>query len=290
VSVRVGIGLPTVIPGTDGRTIVEWARAAEDAGFATLAVIDRLLYDGFEPVIALAAAAAATERIGLMTSTLVAPSRTNTALLAKQLASVSVIGDGRLTVGLSIGSRVEDYEAGGVPTAGRGQRLEAQVAELRRMWSDGDIGPTLARVPPILLGGYADAVPRRVAAHADGWIGGGAGVERFAMTAPAVRAAWAEAGRDGEPVFAGIGYFALGPDARATADAYLLRYYAYAGDGAGRIAAGASTDPATVAATVAAYAAAGCDELLLFPCTADLAEVARLAGVLESVPEAELIR
>jgi hypothetical protein len=135
-----------------------------------------------------------------------------------------------------------------------------------------------------------DAVAARVATHADGWVGGGAGVQRFAAFAPAVRSAWAVARREGEPLFAAVSYFALGPDGRVTADAYLREYYAYTGDGAARIAVGASTDPEAVAATVAAYDAAGCDQLLFFPCSADLAEVERLARVLEDVPEAALVR
>jgi alkanesulfonate monooxygenase SsuD/methylene tetrahydromethanopterin reductase-like flavin-dependent oxidoreductase (luciferase family) len=285
---RLGAGLPSVVPGTGGSVLVEWARAAEEHGFTALGVIDRVVYDGYEPLIALAAAAAATTRVGLMTTTLVGPARPNAAVLAKQLASIDAISGGRLTVGLSIGSRAEDYEVGGVPLGRRGRRLEEQIDEFVRVWAAGAIGPARPRRPRLLLGGYADAVARRVASHADGWIGGAAGVQRFRELAPAVRKAWADAGRDGTPGFAAVCYFALGPGTAAAAEQYLLRYYAYAGDAAPRIAAGAVTDAAAVAAAVAAYAEAGCDELLFFPCSAEVDELARLAEVVGDLPDAEL--
>jgi alkanesulfonate monooxygenase SsuD/methylene tetrahydromethanopterin reductase-like flavin-dependent oxidoreductase (luciferase family) len=63
---NVGIGLPAAVPGTDMQTIGRWASEAEAAGFASLGVIDRLLYENLDPLIALAAAAATTERIELL--------------------------------------------------------------------------------------------------------------------------------------------------------------------------------------------------------------------------------
>ncbi len=84
----IGVGLPTTIPGTDGRTLVEWARNAEEAGFSTLGTIGRLVYPNYEELVALSAAAAVTSRIRLTTGVLLAPLYTNSALLAKQAASL----------------------------------------------------------------------------------------------------------------------------------------------------------------------------------------------------------
>src|SRR4029453_6259018 len=92
--VDVGIGLPTTIPDTEGRTLVEWARRAEEAGFSTLGTIGRLVYPNSDALIALAAAAAVTERIRLTTSILIAPLHANTALLAKQAASLDRLSGG----------------------------------------------------------------------------------------------------------------------------------------------------------------------------------------------------
>jgi alkanesulfonate monooxygenase SsuD/methylene tetrahydromethanopterin reductase-like flavin-dependent oxidoreductase (luciferase family) len=84
----VGIGLPNAVRGVERAGIVEWARRAEAAGFSSLGTIDRIAYPNFESLIALAAAAAVTERIRLVTDTLLAPLRSNTALLAKQAATI----------------------------------------------------------------------------------------------------------------------------------------------------------------------------------------------------------
>src|SRR5947207_15109809 len=100
----VGIGLPATIPGVDGATVLDWARRAEARGFSSLGVIDRIVYPNYEPLIALAAAAAVTERIRLATTILIAPYRVNTALMAKQLASIDRLSNGRLVVGIAIGA------------------------------------------------------------------------------------------------------------------------------------------------------------------------------------------
>ena len=92
----VGIGLPSTIPGVERDHVLEWARRAEARGFSCLGTIDRIVYDNYEPLIALAAAAAVTERIRLATSILIAPYGANGALVAKQAASVDRISNGRL--------------------------------------------------------------------------------------------------------------------------------------------------------------------------------------------------
>src|SRR5690349_19538048 len=110
---QIGIGLPNPIPGTQGRTLVEWARRAEERGFSTLATIDRIAYPNYDSLIALAAAAAVTERIGLLTNVLLAPTR-KPVVLAKAAASVDQISGGRLTLGLGVGGREDDYTATGL--------------------------------------------------------------------------------------------------------------------------------------------------------------------------------
>lgn len=150
----VGIGLPNAVPDTEGRTIVDWARRADEAGFSTLGTIGRLVYPNYEELIALAAAAAVTSRIRLTTSILLAPLHTNTALFAKQAASLDRISGGRLVLGLGLGGREDDFAASGLTMARRGQRFDEQLAEMQRIWAGegragiGPIGPMPARPSP----------------------------------------------------------------------------------------------------------------------------------------------
>src|SRR3954466_3461261 len=118
---NVGIGLPSTIPGVDRESLLAWARKAEERGFSTLGTLDRIVYGNYESLIALAAAAAVTERIKLATDILIAPLRANTALLAKQAATIDhLAGADRVVLGLAPGGRPDDYEHSGVDFSKRG--------------------------------------------------------------------------------------------------------------------------------------------------------------------------
>ncbi|TMQ93560.1 LLM class flavin-dependent oxidoreductase [Actinomadura soli] len=283
----IGIGLPATIPGTPGTRIVQWARAAEDRGFSTLGVIDRLVYGNCEPLVTLGAAAAVTEQIRLMTSILLVPFRGNAALLAKQAATVNHLSGGRLVLGMAIGGYEDDYAASGVPFSGRGRRFDAMLDEMTRIWAGeprgaaGAIGPQPG-VPParLVFGGHGERPFARVAARGAGWIAGSRGVDAFREGARAVRQAWARHGRDGEPRLMAQPYFALGPRARADAESFLLDHYAVEGWDADKVASLALTDATAIRDAVAAYEEAGCDELILFPCNPDPDQVHLLADAL----------
>jgi alkanesulfonate monooxygenase SsuD/methylene tetrahydromethanopterin reductase-like flavin-dependent oxidoreductase (luciferase family) len=260
---------------------MDWASRAEQAGFSTLGTIGRVVYPNYEELIALTAAAAVTSRIRLTTSVLLAPLYTNYVLFAKQAASLDRISGGRLVLGLGLGGRDDDFTASGVPTSGRGQRLEEQIGVMKRVWSGeklgmaGGVGPEPVRPggPEIILGGQTEASFRRAARLADGWIMGGGTPDMFAQAAAAVDGAWQEAGRTGKPRKLSLAYFALGPDARALADSYLLDYYAFLGDFAGQVAASAAISPEMVRSYVAAFESAGCDELIFIPTASTLDQV-----------------
>jgi alkanesulfonate monooxygenase SsuD/methylene tetrahydromethanopterin reductase-like flavin-dependent oxidoreductase (luciferase family) len=286
----IGIGLPSTIPGIPARLILDWAREADQAGFSSLGTLDRIVYANLETVPTLAAAASVTERIGLTTAILIGPYRGNGALLAKQLATVDALAGGRLQVGIAVGGRADDYEATGSPFSERGRRFDAQLSELRAVWAQqprghaGAIGPAPVQAggPPLLIGGNAAAAFRRMTEFGSGWISGGGGPQAFAAGADKARQAWREAGRAAQPRLAALAYVSLGDDAEAHARSYLEDYYSFTGDFAQRIAAGALTSPQKVADAVAGFTEAGCDELILFPCNPDLAQVsltAQAAGV-----------
>src|SRR3954471_23147616 len=124
----IGIGLPSTIPGAGGDQTIEWARAAEENGFSSLGVIDRLVYGNTEPLVTLGAAAAVTSRIRLMTSILLVPWRGNAALVAKQAATVNHLSGGRLILGMAVGGYEDDYTASGVSFRERGRRFDDMLA------------------------------------------------------------------------------------------------------------------------------------------------------------------
>jgi alkanesulfonate monooxygenase SsuD/methylene tetrahydromethanopterin reductase-like flavin-dependent oxidoreductase (luciferase family) len=283
--VDIGIGLPNTVPGTEGRTLVDWARHAEEAGFSTLGTIGRIVYPNYEELIALSAAAAVTSQIRLTTGVLLAPLYTNSALFAKQAASLDRLSGGRLVLGLGLGGRDDDFAASGVSTQGRGHRLEEQVAMMKRVWSGeefgyaGGIGPEPARRggPEIIIGGSTEASFRRVARLADGWIMGGGPPDMFAQAAAGVDQAWQDADRAGRPRKLTLAYFGLGPEARSQAEGYLLHYYGWLGEIANMIAGSAAVSPEMVKSYVAAFEASGCDEIIFVPTASRLDQISLLA-------------
>jgi alkanesulfonate monooxygenase SsuD/methylene tetrahydromethanopterin reductase-like flavin-dependent oxidoreductase (luciferase family) len=276
----VGIGLPNAVRGVDRAGIVEWARRAEQAGFSSLGTIDRIAYPNYESLIALAAAAAVTERIGLLTDILIAPLRPNTALLAKQAATIDSLSGGRLTLGLAVGGRPDDYELSRVDFHSRGQIFEQQLAEMTAIWrGETSIGPPPARGerPRLLIGGTSDVAFERAAQHADGWTMGGGTPDMFAAALAKLNAAWSAAGRQGRPRAVALFYFALGDNAEELARRSLGDYYAFLGDYADQIIAGSAKSADTITQYLTAFEEVGADEVICFPAAADLEQVDRLA-------------
>jgi alkanesulfonate monooxygenase SsuD/methylene tetrahydromethanopterin reductase-like flavin-dependent oxidoreductase (luciferase family) len=280
----VAIGLPATIPGVEREQLLEWARRADARGFSSLATLDRIVYPNYEPLIALAAAAAVTERIGLMTAILIAPYRANAALVAKQAATLHHLSNGRLALGVAVGGREDDYTASGVDFHTRGRVFEEMLATWKRVWEGesfgtaGGVGPEPPNGRPgMLIGGSADVAFERAAEHADGWIMGGGTPDQFGQGLAKLRAAWEAAGRTDQPRTVALAYFALGDGARGAADAYLLHYYEWLGQYAQMVADSAATDAETVRQSVAGFADAGCDELVMFPSSPDPGQVDLLA-------------
>ena len=279
---EIGIGLPNAVRGVARDGIVEWARRAEAAGFSSLGTIDRIAYPNYESLIALAAAAAVTERIRLVTDIMIAPLRASAALLAKQSATIDHLSGGRLVLGLAPGGREDDFALSGVDFHRRGRLFDEQLEALPRLWAgEGGLGPAAASPggrPGLLIGGANEKAYARAARHADGWTAGGAGPEAFGQAREAVRAAWKDAGRDGEPRTMALFYFALGDDPEGAARASLGDYYSFLGEYAERVVEGALKDPGALRSTLAAYKEAGADEVICFPASADPAQVDLLAA------------
>ena len=269
------MGLPTTTPGLDGPGVIEWARRAEAGPFASLGVLDRVAYNSFDPLVSLAAAGAATERIRLVTMVVIGPLRA-TAMLAKQAASVDSLSGGRLTLRLSVGARSEDFVATGIDHRDRGLRFTEQLLDLRTAWEGGALGP--AARPELLVGGLAGAAFARAARYADGYVHGGGPPRAFARAASMALDAWSDLGRPGRPKLFGQGYFALGDEDSGAA--YLRHYYAFTGPFAERIAAANLTTAHAVRDFARGYEEAGCDHLVLLPTVSNPEQLDRLADVL----------
>ncbi len=274
--VKVGIGLPNTVPGTSGEVLVEWARRADAGPFSTIGVLDRLVYDSIDPFAALSAAAAVTTRARLATMIAIGPLR-SPAMLAKQALSVAALSAGRLTLGLAVGARRDDYQAAGVEHRTRGAKLSEQLAYLRGQLDESGVGPASDGID-LLVGGASGAAFARMARYADGYAHGGGPPRAFGSAATRARAAWRDLERPGEPKLWGQGYFAFGEPERGSA--YLRDYYAFTGPFAEKIAAGNLTSARAVRDFVRGYEAEGCDELILFPTVASLSDLDTLAEVL----------
>jgi alkanesulfonate monooxygenase SsuD/methylene tetrahydromethanopterin reductase-like flavin-dependent oxidoreductase (luciferase family) len=167
---KIGIGLPNSVPGTSGQTMLGWARLAETRGFSTLGTIGRIAYPTYDSLIALAAAAGATERIGLMTDILLGPTY-QPVVLAKMAASLDQLSGGRFRLGVSVGSREDDYELVGVDYHRRGRLWDEALELMHRAWRGERIAgsshpitprPANGESVPIMVGGNSDAALRRV--------------------------------------------------------------------------------------------------------------------------------
>ncbi len=282
---QVGVGLPSGIPGTSSRLILEWAHKADEGPFSSLGVIDRLVYDSYEPLTTLATAAAVTSRVKLVTTIIIGPLHADV-MLAKMAASIDALSGGRLVLGLAIGARKEDYDAAGVDYRTRGKRLSQQLSTLRSLWEESTIGPQTARPagPALLVGGLSEQGYARMARYADGYVHGGGPPRTFARTADKARAAWLDAGRPGQPQLWAQAYFALGDDSTIEAGRrYMKTYYAFTGPFADRVAAGLLTNPQAIAQFLRGYQEAGCDELVLFPALPGIYQLERLAAILSAL-------
>jgi alkanesulfonate monooxygenase SsuD/methylene tetrahydromethanopterin reductase-like flavin-dependent oxidoreductase (luciferase family) len=287
---KIGMGLPNALPGVGGPALLEWARRAEERGFSTLATIDRLVYDSYDPLTVLAAAAAVTTRITLATTVLLAPLHANHAGLAKQAASLDRLAGGRLLLGLAPGPREDDFAAAGVSFRQRGADLDRLLDRITTIWRDptAEIGPKPATPggPPLLFGGFSPAAFRRVASHGTGWVSGTFGLAPFRAGAAQAIDAWKAAGRDGTPRLMACASFALGPTAEADASTHLRHYYRSLGPLADQAVAEALTTPDRLSDAIHAFEQAGCDELILFPWNPDPSQIDQLYEALPEVASA----
>src|SRR6476659_5595636 len=157
---KIGIGLPNPVPQTPGTILPAWAIRAEQRGFSALATIDRVAFGNHDSLIALAAAAAVTERIELLTNILLLPTR-QPVLLAKEAATIASISEGRFTLGVGAGGREDDFVSTETSFPGRGKRMDEMLELMTTAWRGepvaGSAEPVVPKLPSgtvlLLIGG-----------------------------------------------------------------------------------------------------------------------------------------
>jgi alkanesulfonate monooxygenase SsuD/methylene tetrahydromethanopterin reductase-like flavin-dependent oxidoreductase (luciferase family) len=289
---RIALGLPSRVASANGNVMLEWLTRADRGPFSSVVVTDRVVSNALEPLSVLAMAAGATRRVRLMTSVVIGPTR-ETTLLARQAATIDLLSGGRLTLGIGIGVRENDYLATGYDFHRRGRRIEEQLPLLRRLWAGeplseatGPIGPGTARPtgPELLIGGYVPAIARRIARWGDGYMAPGGG-EPEAMISmwSEINRLWTESKRSGKPRWVGASYFALGPNAAEHATRYINANYAYNPPLAAKRLAALPKTRAEVQAVIARQAQMGVNELILRPCAAELDQLEYLAEIISNI-------
>src|ERR671916_2133112 len=285
----IGIGLPATIPGTSSSLVLDWTGRADSGPFSSLGIIDRLVYPNYEPLIKLAAAAAVSDRVRLMTSILIAPLR-QAGVLAKQAATIDALSGGRLTLGLGVGAREDDFRAAPASFHDRGRRFEEQLELMKRVWSGqpvsgevGPVGPPPARAggPELLIGGYTPVSIRRVGRWGDGFISGGIpDPEQVRQMFDVAEESWRAEGREGRPRLVGCIYYALGPNAADRGADYIRDYYSYFGPAADDMARSIPSSPETLDNLIRGLGDVGADEVVCWPTVAELDQVDRLAELI----------
>ncbi len=288
---RVALGLPSTIPGVTRSQVLDAARIADQGGLDSVWVIDRVVFPNLDPLATLAAAAAVTERVRLGTSVLLAPLR-NPVLLAKEAASIDVISGGRLTLGLGVGGREDDFIATRSNFRTRGRRLVETIDILRAVWRGespvnavGPVGPKPVQQPiPLWLGGGTPETIQRAARLGDAYVVGGGGPAIANQALSAFRNFWHEEGRTGKPLTAALTYFSVAPtrtQAGAQARAYLHDYYAFALEMFDPVQTALIGTAEEVAEQAEAYRSSGVDILIFFPCSPDPAQAEAVAGPIQ---------
>jgi probable F420-dependent oxidoreductase len=196
---QIGAIFPTTEIGSDPSVIRDWAQTAEGLGYDYILTFDHVLgaeharrepkfmgpyteqHPFHEPFTLFSYLAGLTRSIELATGVIILPQR-QTALVAKQAAELDILSGGRLRLGVGTGWNHAEYQALGVPYAGRGKRLDEQIEVLRKLWTEdlvdfsGDyhridranILPRPSRPIPIWFGAIQPVALRRAVALGDG--------------------------------------------------------------------------------------------------------------------------
>ncbi|MFC7493264.1 MULTISPECIES: LLM class flavin-dependent oxidoreductase [unclassified Nocardioides] len=292
----VGMTLPVMEPDLweSADTLESWARAVDDGPWSSLCWGERMAFDNPYSLTLLGAVAAWTSRVRL-TTTVVVPQLHDPVSLAKALATGDRLCGGRLTVGLGVGGREEDYLAAGAsPVTKTMGEMAARVAVMKKVWAGERVVDSVLPVgplpvqpggPPLLVGTLGPRTIRSAAAWADGLAGMSLAVdlEEMARVFALTRTAWADRGRP-EPRVTTSFWFALGPvdAAREQIRRHLRHYMNWIPEqyvDALAATAGFAGSVADLRDLLRRIEDLGCDEVQLIPTSSAVEQVDRLTDL-----------
>ncbi len=286
--------MPVMEPDLDAAVLRDWARAIDEGPFSALCWGERIAFDNPDSLTLLGALAAWTSRVRLLT-TVIVPQLHHPVMLAKALATGDVLCGGRLSVGIGVGGRQEDYQAVGADPATQTIRgMAERVAVMKRVWAGEKltdsvlpVGPSPVQLggPPLLVGSIGPKTIRRAAAWADGLAGITLDLDVAQQNElfDVARDAWAQAGKP-KPHLATSFWFAFGPPERARSQVHRhLRHYMnwipaeYVDAMAPTTGWAGSEDE--LLGVLRKFEEIGTDELQLIPTSSDIDQVRRAADV-----------
>jgi alkanesulfonate monooxygenase SsuD/methylene tetrahydromethanopterin reductase-like flavin-dependent oxidoreductase (luciferase family) len=286
--------MPVMEPDLDATTLRSWAETIDEGPFASLCWGERIAFDNPEAVTLLGALAAWTDRVRLVTTVLV-PQLHDPVQLAKALATGDMLSGGRLTVGLGVGGRTEDYRAVSADPATQTIRGMAERVEvMKRVWAGENVTDSVVPVgppplqqggPQLLVGTMGPKTVRSAATWADGLAGTTLDLDtgKQGELFDVARKAWAAAGKP-KPLLATSFWFALGDadDGRAQVHRHLRRYMNWIPaeyvDAMAPATGWAGSDD-ELAGVLRKFEDIGADEIHLIPTASDVDQVRRVADV-----------
>lgn len=234
---KIGMTIPFMEPGWTRDSMKQWAQAIDRGPWASVAMGERITFVNPEFMTSLAATAAWTERVELI-STISVLTMHNPVLMAKQFATIDVISNGRLTVGVGTGGRIEDYQSIGADWNNhRMAKLEENAQIMRRVWSgDKTVLPKALRIveplpvqsggPKILVGAIGPKSIAAAARYADGLSGFSmlASLNDIKQSFEQFTAEWQAAGRKGKPRLITSFWYGLEQKGKEAMEMHLTRY------------------------------------------------------------------
>ena len=294
---KIGMNIPSMVPGMTRDDVLAWCKGIDEGPYSSLAVGERINFPNHAAMVTLSVAAAVTVRVPIMSYVLIMPMH-NEVNRAKELATIDIISNGRLCLGVGAGAREEDYQAvGAVFGKRRLSQLEEQIATMKRVWAgemvvEGPLRPVEPAPlqpggPEILVASLSEPAIKHVSRWADGLAGFSfaPSIDEINQAFDRARASWKEAGREKPPRLVTSFWFALGGDARSQLDNYLTRYLNFFGEGvAEKLAKTVSCDsPQGLRDMLRRIEDTGADEVSLVPTTRDVSELDRVGDVLGSL-------